>query len=621
MAKSRQLASLALALVMPLLVVGAGLAGLESFRTSSDNREDRNAGKVINGKVVEGGVVSLIERSLAQNEPEVIILGNSLSNTDIHPAQLARRLGLRKNKIQRYSIPNSIGAHWYVLLKNRVYGNGHQPKIIILLSDMQSALAVTPRSEASYLNLSVHMNRNEPVINRKLGDRNYYLERVRQNRGKLREKALEGARNAMVDLLYHRSFRPTDSKKTEAALERVFDASKTDMRLHNQVIPIFSEKGKLQPFDPASLPLPKSSFIPEITKLVSNNGGVAVFLRPPMSPLLPEMLGDLVLPEVEPKAINMVRRHGGLYLDTRQLPLEATHFHNVDHMNPEGARHYTEAVARVLWETPGLEQYRPRQGAEIDLMRMVDVQEGIARPHFPDATYRKPPPAVPKANRPFQRGRKAMPYFETDHLHFLSDAATIEANPAARRCSPILVQEDGRPLPIGNVSCEEASKHRKGRYCHTSDRVYFSATDDTSPFVNDRDYKLSLDPKRRCWGSQWLYPRDQVRIRPDEGDFDRFENGARALTIMASTKSGKGSDAEPVRLHVKLWVNDKVRIDEQLTAEQVTTREGHTFKLKQPIGTAADVLLEVTNASDSFVLLTGARFNDDRPRAHQGPGA
>jgi len=612
--RAARVASMTMAVLMPLLVVAAGLAGLESFRTASDKRENRNAGKVINGRVVQGGVVGMIERSLAANDPEVIILGNSLSNTDLQPALLARRLGIRKNRIQRYSVPNSIGAHWFLILKNRVYGNGYAPKLVILLSDMQSALAVTPRSEASYNNLSVHMNRREPKINRKLGERNYYLERVRQNRSTLRDKALEGARNAMVDLLYHQSFAPTDSRATEAALDRVFDASNTDMRLHNQVIPIFAEKAKLQPFDPADLPLPKDSFIPEITRMVSDNGGTAVFLRPPMSPMLPEELGDVVLPEVEPRAINMVERRGGLYLDTRQLPLQATHFHNVDHMNGEGARHYTEAVSRVLWELPKLADWRPWDGAEVDLLRFVEVTAGVATPRFPDAVYRKEPPAVPKGTKPFQRGRKGMPYFDTSHLHYLADTSTIELNPAARRCSPIRVLENGEPLPLGNVSCDEVAKHRKGRYCHNNDKIYFSASDDSSPFLNDREYTLDLDPERRCWGAQWLYPNDQVRIRSTEGDFEDFENGARALTLMARTRSKRGAEADPAWLRVKVWANDKLRLDEVITADALGGRRGHTFRLGKPIRPGSDVLLEVVNDSDSFVVLGTARFTERAPK-------
>ena len=614
MSKGVRMASLAMTVLMPLLVIAAGLAGLESFRTAEDHRENRNAGKIINGKVVKGGVVGVIERSLAQNEPDVIILGNSLSNTDLQPALLARRFGIRKNKVQRYSVPNSIGAHWFLILKNRVYANGYAPKVVIMLSDMQSALAVAPRSEASYLNMSVHMNRYEPKIDRKLGRRNYYLERVRENRGTMRDKALKGARNAMVDLLFHRSFTPTDNKKTEAALDRVFDAARTDMRLHNNVIPIFAEKAKLQPFDPAELPLPKDSFIPEITKMVTDNGGVAVFLRPPMSPQLPPELGDNVLPEVEPKAINMVERRGGLYLDTRQLPLQATHFHNVDHMNGEGARHYTEMVARVLWTLPKLADFRPRKGAELDLLRFIDVNDGVATPRWPEVTYRKAPPGVPKGSKPFQRGRKGLPYFDTSHLHYLADTSTIELNPAARRCSPLQVLEDGEPLPIGNVSCDEVGKQRKGRYCHTSDRMYFAASDESSPFLNGRDYELALDPQRRCWGAQWLYPKDQMRLRVPEGDLADFSRGVRALTLQARPRSKHGVDADPAWMRVKVWANDKLRLDEAVTADDLSGRDGLTYRFDPPIRADADILLEVANDSDSFVVLGSARFNDRAPK-------
>ena len=230
---------------------------------------------MINGRVAEGGVIRVIERKLEVGDPEVVILGNSLSNTDIQPGLLARRLGVGKTRVQKFSIPSSMGAHWYAILKNRVYANGHQPKVVVILSDLQSLLALAPRSEASHLNLSVHLGERELVIDELLGKRNYYLERVRENRGKLREMALESARNAMVDLLVNRTFIPTDERQIENALERVFDSSHTDMRLHNAVIPIFNSdtESTLIAFDPKELPKPEDSFLPRIAQLVQQNGG------------------------------------------------------------------------------------------------------------------------------------------------------------------------------------------------------------------------------------------------------------------------------------------------------------------------------------------------------------
>jgi len=610
-------ASIAAAVLLPMLVVALGLAGMEQLRTFADARENRNAGKVINGRVVKGGVVGMIERSLAQNDPEVIILGNSLSNTNIQPALLARRFGLRKHKVQRFSIPNSIGAHWYLILKNRVYANGYQPKLVIILSDMQSALAVTPRSEASYLNLSVHMGDEEPLMDHKLGERNYALERIRQNRGKVRERALTEARNTMVDLLVRRSVNTGQDKKTEAALERVFDASMVDMRLHNNVIPIFAQTKKLQPFDPAALPLPEDSFLEEITQMVASNGGRVVYVRPPMSPLLPPELGDVVLPEVEPQVQELVESFGGTYLDTRELPFEATHFHNVDHMNDEGAKAYTEALARVIWDLPGMSRYRPRKAGEIDLLRFVDFVDGKVVAHEPSVIYRKAAPPLPRAARPVQKcvmKREPVACYSTEHFHFLSDKETAPLNPAARRCSPVQVLEDGVPLPIGNVACDEVRKHGMGRFCHTNSRIAFSASDDTHALDNGRTYTLALDPNRSCYGSQWLYPNDQLRVNVASEELAELRRGARSVTLRGADRSSLGEDAPVSWLTVRIRVNERVRMEQTVSVDQLTSEGGTTLAIEPPVRASdRNVQLEVVNDSSNFVLLTTARLSAAAP--------
>jgi hypothetical protein len=607
--------SIAAAAILPVLVVGLGLYGMEQLRTFADARENRNAGKVINGRVVQGGVVGMIDRTLEQHHPDVIILGNSLSNTDIRPVLLARRLGIKRQKVQRFSIPNSIGAHWYLILKNRVYANGHRPRLVIVLSDMQSALATTPRSEASYLNLSVHMGENEPLVDSKLGARVYALDRVRQNRGKVREKALTEARNTVVDLLWHHRLfgPPAQTKRTEDALERVFDAENTDMRLHNNVIPIYEQTKKLQPFDPAALPMPEDSFLRDITRMVTDNGGHILYVRPPMSPLLPDALGDLVLEEAEPLATALVAEEGGTYLDARPLPLEATHFHNVDHMNDEGAEAFTEALARVIWAVPSLRDFRPRSGFELDLLRFVDHVDGQLVAHEPDVAYHKPPPPLPRAARPMQTcvmKREDVACFSTENFHFISDKSTAPLNPAARRCSPIQVLEDGEPLKVGNVSCEEVRKYGMGRFCHTSSRIAFSASDDTRALENGRAYTLALDPNRSCYGSQWLYPKDRLRLDVDTSEFGDAKRGAQFLTLRGADMSSLGEDARVTWLTVRVKVNDRVRFEDIVSVDQITAENGVQFRLDTPIrSTDRGVSIDVTNDSDNFVLLTTARLS------------
>nr|MBA2322362.1 hypothetical protein [Deltaproteobacteria bacterium] len=182
--RSRRTIASILAILLPMAVVWAGFMGLEQLRTAADEKEIQNAGRVMNGRVLgEGGVVAMIERTLERTKPSILVLGNSLSNTDINPVQLARRLGIPRHKIQRFSIPNSIGAHWWIVMKNRVYANGHAPKAVIMLSDLQSTLATRPLTEASYLNLRVHAD--EPAdgryLDRKAGSSGWAANRLWEN--------------------------------------------------------------------------------------------------------------------------------------------------------------------------------------------------------------------------------------------------------------------------------------------------------------------------------------------------------------------------------------------------------------------------------------------------------
>jgi hypothetical protein len=623
--------AVAVAILLPVLIVAAALAGLESFRTFADKRESRNAGKVINGRVVEGGVERVMSNKL-RNEPDVIILGNSLSNTDLQPPLLARRLGLGRMQVQKFSIPNSMGAHWYVILKNRVYAEGHQPAVVVLLCDLQSLLALAPRSEASYLNLSVHFADREPVVDDLLGSRNFYMERVRENRGKMREKALSTARNAMVDLLV-RGGLPTskNDRKTENALARVFDSSRTDMRLHNNVIPIFNTKSNrdLLPFDPGELPAPDQSFIPHIASLVRQNGGHLVVVRPPMSPQLPTEFGDIVLPEAEEQVPAVLARHGATYLDLRtlissrgatpgtranederRLYMDATHFENIDHMNQEGGRRFTEIVAELIADLGVVR--RPRPSAEL-LQSMTLVDSRLVEVPL-DTEFKSAPPKVPRPDRQFVQGRGELVYFPSDGFGYLNDLATIEVSPHASRCSPIRVLEDGEMLPRPNVSCDEVTKHMRGRTCHTPEKLFFTTPDRTDPYTNGRTYQLTLDPERRCDGGLWLYPMDRVRIGARPTDTARLLRGSGAIRIVGSALGGTGRGGD-AHLSLKVRAGNQIRAEGDVPLDLLPGR-GAVLALQPRIGaTPNNVVVELVNPSDQFVLLSSLRLLPEVPRS------
>ncbi len=71
---SRMILPLVFALLAPIVVLGAAAYGLERHRDTADERETRNAQRVMNGQVLRVGIVAAIESKLRQHEPDVIIL-------------------------------------------------------------------------------------------------------------------------------------------------------------------------------------------------------------------------------------------------------------------------------------------------------------------------------------------------------------------------------------------------------------------------------------------------------------------------------------------------------------------------------------------------------------------
>jgi hypothetical protein len=213
---------------------------------------------------------------------------------------------------------------------------------------------------------------------------------------------------------------------------------------------------------------------------------------------------------------------------------------------------------------------------------------------------------VPGAGRAFHQRRADIAYFETGGvLGSMSDAETLDQSRFAARCSPLRVLEDGVALPNPNATCEELFRLRGGRLCHTQERLFFTASDETSPFENGRTYTIGLDPERRCEGGSWLYPGDQMRSRFDGEQLTEFSRGGRTLRVEAHDFGPKGM----AKLTVRLRVNGAIRIEETF----VPSRSGDAVEIPvRPVipGNARDVVLTVTNESENFVLVTSAVLSE-----------
>jgi len=592
---------------VPLLLVPIALGLVWSFEPPA-LREASQGGEpttVVNGDRVQSTLVENIESRLAESEPEVLVIGNSYALTNVSPEGIAKGLGLAESQVMVVAVPNTVSSHWYAILKNRVYANGHRPRFVILLSDLQSALAVSPRSESSLTNLNVHLSDHEPVLEAKLQQiDDYTTRRLRTNRVKMRDYALKGARNLLVDVLYWREFEQRNRARTNAAMDRVFHAKNTDLRLHTSIGPgVADYELEITAFDPADLPHPRASLIPEIAQLVDANGGTAVFLRPPMSPLLPDDVGDVVPEESEALVAKIVDKRAGWYVDLRDLDMHAGHFDNVDHMNEEGARRFTEATAQLLKQILTVEGKRGRP-AEYDLFDAVRLTPRGVVPTEIRARFKAG--ELPSVELPDTVGARAdvaerpMP----DWAH-VSDTETRKATPFAARCSPLRVLEDGVALPLPNVPCHEVGEHGLGRACHSDEAVFYTSTDGTQPGDGTHAYTIALDETRSCAGGLWLFPDDQARIEVPPAALARLDDGAGVLRLQLYDFGGDEDRRAEVRVALRSAKEDFADVVWQ--TDGAATRLEKAARLEPAVRQGMrDVHLRVENRSDHYLLLTSA---------------
>jgi len=338
------------------VVVAAGWV-LYNFNDADERQAIENAGAVVNARVAKGDAAQAMDWILAQHDPQVVLIGPSYANTDVRPDIIAARLKIPRNDIALLSIPNSVGAHWYAVMKNRVFEAGYDPKLIVIVSGLQSMLLNTPLTESSYVNLRVHLTDEEdPEITKRVrNDTRLQIARLREKRGQVRLAVTGLLRDLPARAILGR--KPWETRK---ALDRVFDDALVDMSLHTEGTPIAINREE-RSYDETMLPTPDESFMPVITKLVQDNGARMVWVRPPMSPDIPADMEDIVVDGTQERAIAMLHEVGASFLDMRGLPMSRDMFKNEDHMNKEGSRRFSEALGKALWDLDAL-----REGAAAD---------------------------------------------------------------------------------------------------------------------------------------------------------------------------------------------------------------------------------------------------------------
>jgi hypothetical protein len=346
----------ALSLLPPVAAGWLLVAGLQSWRPPAsfeDQRQMGNAGRVLNGKITPLGVVAEMESLLAMQRPSVLILGNSYANTNLVPDHLAQGLGVPKNKVLTMSVPNSVSSHWYAILEHRVYEDGYDIPLVIVVAGIQSMLCFEPYSESSYEDLMVQLDSDEPVLRQFIDLDHPELRTVLRNRVQVRDLVMNTVRDTAVS-----AFFGGGSQATTDAMTRLFSDENLDMARHNAVQPSLADETDDSSVE--GLPTADESLVEELAQLAQRNGTTLVFVRPPMKAWTPEDRRDTVTERTEEEVQAILARYGHVYLDMTEIQLPRRAYKNMRHLSPEGAELFTDAVLeeiRPLWR----KQQSPRR--------------------------------------------------------------------------------------------------------------------------------------------------------------------------------------------------------------------------------------------------------------------
>lgn len=735
-----------LGLVAPFLVLALGVWLTATFTDAEEARELENAGRTFNHKIAEDGVSLQMEKMLDAHEPYVLVLGPSYANTDSDAKVLAEELGVPVGRVFVIAVPNSVGAHWLAILKHRVFGAGHRPKLVVMLSGLQSMLLTSPLTEASRIALTELLppEGDPQVTGRSQSGWDLRVAQLQEHRGQVRGAFFGTIRDLPPYLLF-----PSNDEEsygmlpdeTRAALDRVFADSELDMALQRQGTPILEIDREERTYRPEMLPPPEESFLGDITRFTREQGARIIWVRPPMSPFIPDELDDVVLPGVQERAVAIVEAAGGSFVDMRNLPMSTDMYKNEDHMNAEGGRRFSRALARALLDAdrnwPALQAAATLDGAPVDLapglvvpaggtlevrlaepwdllrgpvvvdlvadaiaaegvegagappvvtgfsergergftvrpdaiagvgpvwvvregspvpvgawgvriratggpvavrslgfgedarrgfvvgdarasdgpvarlFGVVRLEEGVLVDHGARPTFRSPPPPIPGKRGEIGLEPQGVAYFEAKRLALLSDERLIGETNYGSRCSPIRVTEDGRPLPLANVSCRDVYRKGGGRSCHGPERVLFTTVDGSDPRRNGRQYDLVLDPARACDGAAWLYPKDALSVAFPPDALATFDEPARWLRFGARYLNFRAAD-----LRVRLLVDGAPVLDVEVGAKDLVDG-ARTWGIDPPVDVRGrSVVLEVVNLDNTFYLVDEATLSARTP--------
>ncbi|MCB9742600.1 MAG: hypothetical protein H6740_08375 [Alphaproteobacteria bacterium] len=487
----RTLASLALAVLMPILVVAAWAWAFtpeeEVFLPSK--------------------AALALEEELAADPPDVVLLGNSTLNHGVDEARLAEAIGL---KVAKLRVPASYSASWYAVLKNRVYANGYTPKLVLVVAPLDHAAAVSWDSDPTRPErLRDQMGPDEPLIEERVFGNASTWPPLDASRD-FADQIVDAVKYGTVGLF----FRDSDEQglvargraTADPALERVFDIeSGTDLGLFANALPVARFDDTRTSGEGGDYDF-KRGFMGEIMDLAQEHGSRMIFVRLPAPESYDGARHDpALLAELEA----LLDEKGGALIDLSDMPLPPLVFVDHVHMNATGRELFTDALARALEERGALGDGPLLPPVEPLAVDEVATEEGLSKVEIQE---------IIGGRRPCVSLVKLDPSW----LRLVSERLTKQRY-GVDAPSPVKAWLDGEPLPA--VPAPSLSCETPGVY-HDANGLLVAAPDERS-----LEGRLKLDvetpaPRGGERGPWWVMPKGKVTL-----SFDGGWEGARAEDV------------------------------------------------------------------------------------------
>jgi hypothetical protein len=331
------------------------------------------------------GQAAQFDERLAESDAAVVVLGSSLANRGIDVSTLARELRVSESDIVMLQLPHSSSAHWYAVLKNRVFANGHRPRLVLIVGAMTTflnhdLLALQPNVER----LVAQLTDDEPVIAGKVfrfdDSSEFRTFFMRERASRYRQELLDGWRNLVVSKLFARRGSEEEGKRlAEKVNEEVFANANMDYSLHSRA-PTGLAAESVATMESGEFDLRRDALVSDLQSLADEYEANLVYVRYPFPPSNRNM--DEVPGAIETDALDWMDEVGSGFVDMRSLDLGDAMYEDMRHMTREGAAKFTSAVGRAVM---GMEA--------MDDGEAVGVIRGLGPPS--DVAYTGSWPALP----------------------------------------------------------------------------------------------------------------------------------------------------------------------------------------------------------------------------------